>query len=153
MQTIVATIHIEATPEAVWAVLMDWDAYPSWNPFIRAIAGKAKVGGRIRVRIGLPVGSVPITATVTRLMPDAEIIWHSALPIAGLLDRDHVITIAAQPKGCTVTQTQTFDGRLAPAISIVAVGLARSGLGHMNAALKTRVETIDLRPSAEGHEA
>ena len=50
MRTIEATVDIEASPEAVWAVLMDWAAYPSWNPFIRTITGKAKVGGRIHVR-------------------------------------------------------------------------------------------------------
>ena len=142
MQTIIATVDIEAPPGAVWAVLMDWAAYPSWNPFIRAIAGKAKIGGRLQVRIGLPVGTVPITATVTRLRPEAEIAWHSGLPIRGLLDRDHAITILAQAKGCKITQTQTFDGKLVPAISIVADRLARTGLGRMNAALKTRVETI-----------
>ncbi len=149
MQTIVATVDIEATPQAVWAVLMDWNAYPAWNPFIRIITGKAKVGGRIHVRIGLPLGTVPITATVTRLRPEAEITWHSGLPIAGLLDRDHIITIAAEPHGCTITQTQTFDGTLAPAISIVADGLARSGLERMNAALKSRVEAINRNPTVE----
>lgn len=140
MKTIEATVDIEASPEAVWAVLMDWTAYPSWNPFIRAITGKPKVGSRIDVSIGLPIGTVPITATVTRLRPGAEITWHSSLPLSGLLDRDHIITLVAQPNGCKLMQTQTFDGIFAPAISVVADGLARSGLDRMNAALKTKFE-------------
>ena len=150
MKTIEATIDIEAPAETVWAVLMDWASYPSWNPFIRSITGKPKVGGRIHVRIGLSVGTVPITATVTRLRPESVIVWHSGLPISGLLDRDHSITLVAQPNGCKVTQIQAFDGKLAPAISIVADGLARSGLNRMNAALKTRVEATVSSPSAKG---
>ena len=152
MQTIKATIDIEASPEAVWAVLMDWAAYPSWNPFIRAITGKAKVGGRIHVRMGLPLGTAPITATVMRLRPGAEIAWHSDLPVTGLFDRGHIIAIVAQPNGCEITQTQTFDGALAPAISIVADGLARSGLERMNAALKTRVEATTSSPTVKGQD-
>ncbi len=149
MHTVVATVDIEATPEAVWAVLMDWGAYPAWNPFIRSIAGKATVGGRIQVRIGLPVGAVPISATLTRLRPATEMTWHSGLPIAGLFDRDHIITLVAQPQGCTITQTQRFDGILAPALAIVADGLARSGLEQMNAALKSTVEAIRRHPAVD----
>ncbi len=70
MKTIEAIVDIEASPEAVWAVLMDWTAYPSWNPSIRAITGKTKVGSRIHVSIGLSNGTVPITAIVTRSGPD-----------------------------------------------------------------------------------
>ncbi len=140
MRIIEATIDIAASPEAVWAMVMDWPSYPSWNPFIRAITGNPKVGGRIHVRIGLPIGTVPIAATVTRLKPAATIAWHSALPLSGLFDREHTITLETQPNGCKLIQTQTFEGRLVPAISIVADGLARSGLERMNAALKSRVE-------------
>ena len=153
IRTIEATIDIAASAEAVWATVMDWPSYPSWNPFIRAITGKPKVGQRIQVRIGLPLGTVPITATVTRLKPEAEIVWHSALPLSGLFDRDHAITVVTRPQGCKLTQIQTFDGRLVPAISIIADGLARSGLERMNSALKTRVETTNPRSMSRGQDA
>ena len=140
MHSIVTAVDIAALPETVWAVLMDWSVYPTWNPFIREIAGKAKVGGEIKVLIALPIGSVRITATVTRLRPGAEFAWHSGLPLAGLFDRDHVIEIEPRSSGCRLTQTQTFAGALARSISLAADGLARSGSERMNAALKARVE-------------
>ena len=30
-------VEIDASAERVWSVLADFDAYPEWNPFIRAI--------------------------------------------------------------------------------------------------------------------
>ena len=32
-------VEIAAPAERVWSVLVDFDAYPDWNPFIRSIQG------------------------------------------------------------------------------------------------------------------
>lgn len=34
-------IQIQAPVERIWKVLMDFPAYPEWNPFIRAVRGQA----------------------------------------------------------------------------------------------------------------
>ena len=34
-----AEVEIDADPGSVWAVLMDFGAYPDWNPFIHADRG------------------------------------------------------------------------------------------------------------------
>nr|WP_255305408.1 SRPBCC family protein [Acidithiobacillus ferrivorans] len=34
MHQIETNIEITATPERVWSILMDFPAYPQWNPFI-----------------------------------------------------------------------------------------------------------------------
>jgi len=49
-------ILIHAVPERVWAVLMDFGAYPAWNPFILAIEGKAESGETLRVTMRPPGG-------------------------------------------------------------------------------------------------
>ncbi len=49
-------ILIHAVPERVWAVLMDFGAYPAWNPFILAIEGKAEPGETLRVTMRPPGG-------------------------------------------------------------------------------------------------
>src|SRR4029450_13975460 len=52
MRTISATIDIDAPPERVWEVLVDFSAYPEWNPFMREVRGRAEAGARLGVRLG-----------------------------------------------------------------------------------------------------
>ena len=43
---IATAIDIDAPADAIWRVLVDFPAYPEWNPFIRRITGEAKVGAQ-----------------------------------------------------------------------------------------------------------
>ncbi|HEX3268824.1 MAG TPA: SRPBCC family protein [Gaiellaceae bacterium] len=56
MKEISTEIEIEATPDRVWQVVSDFDAYPDWNPFTRDICGKAERGSKLKVRIESPGG-------------------------------------------------------------------------------------------------
>ena len=49
-------IVIEATAERVWDVLVDFAAYPQWNPFLLNVRGAAEEGRRIRFWFELPRG-------------------------------------------------------------------------------------------------
>ena len=140
MTRIKASLDIAAPPEALWRALIDWPSYAEWNPMLRAITGKPRVGAKITMSIASPVGTVQVPAVVTRLIHNSGITWHSKLPVSGLFDRDHIIELAAAPGGSRITQTQTFKGILAPAASVFATGTVRSGLIAMNEALKARVE-------------
>lgn len=51
MRTISATVDIAATPQQVWAVLADLDAYPQWNPFIRSASGQVAGGATLTLRL------------------------------------------------------------------------------------------------------
>jgi len=44
LRQIETAIDIAAPPLAVWNVLVDFAAYPDWNPFIRRLHGEATVG-------------------------------------------------------------------------------------------------------------
>ena len=47
-------IEIDATPERVWSVLMDFGSYGEWNPFVTSIAGDTSEGGKLQVRLEPP---------------------------------------------------------------------------------------------------
>lgn len=42
MPSITTEIEIAAPPDAVWAVLVDYDRYSEWNPFISKLSGDKK---------------------------------------------------------------------------------------------------------------
>ena len=140
MTSITASIDIAATPAAVWKVLMDWKAYSEWNPTLVAIEGQQRKGSTITVSTASPVGTLAISAVVTRIVINSSITWQSKMKLSGLFDRDHIIELSPDPAGVRVTQTQTFSGILAPGASVVATRTVRDGLIKMNAALKERVE-------------
>ena len=51
MHQIVTQIDIAVSPGRVWSILMDFPAYPQWNPFIRSLSGVAKPGEKRRATI------------------------------------------------------------------------------------------------------
>ncbi len=53
MYQIETEIEIAASPERVWSILMDFSAYPEWNPFIRSLSGVAKPGEKLRAPFSL----------------------------------------------------------------------------------------------------
>jgi len=46
-------IQIAAPPEYVWKVLIDFEKYEEWNPFITKIEGEPKIGSHIVLHVRL----------------------------------------------------------------------------------------------------
>ena len=65
-----AEIEIDAEPARVWMVLMDFEAYPDWNPFITSIQGERTVGARLRARLQPACGrGITMSPSVTVNVP------------------------------------------------------------------------------------
>ena len=54
MRELRTDIEIEASPARVWEVLMDFERYAEWNPFVREIRGDAREGATLHVHLGPP---------------------------------------------------------------------------------------------------
>lgn len=135
-------IDIDAPPERVWAILMDFDAYPDWNPFIRSIEGDARRGGKLKARIQ-PSGGRAMTfnPTVLTAEPSRELRWLGKLGIKGLFDGEHRLALEALPGGGTrFRQEERFTGILVPLFRKSLDKDTRRGFEEMNEALKTRAE-------------
>jgi hypothetical protein len=126
---IATAIDIDAPADAIWRVLVDFPAYPEWNPFIRRIAGEAKVGARLEVT-AQPANRKPMTfrPTVRVADPDRELRWLGRVLLPGIFDG-----------GCRLRHEETFGGLLVPAFGAMLDDTARS-FAELNAALKRRVE-------------
>lgn len=141
MKTFETDLHIEASPAKVWAVLMDFAAYPDWNPFVRRIEGEARVGARLEVFIQPPGGKgMTFQPTVLRCEAEREFRWLGHLGIPGLFDGEHYFLLQPAPdRGTTLVHGEHFRGILLP---LLAGALKKSlvGFERMNLALKARCE-------------
>ena len=96
---IATAIDIDAPADAIWRVLVDFPAYPEWNPFIRRIAGEAKVGAKLEVT-AQPANRKPMTfrPTVRVADPDRELRWLGRVLLPGIFDGEHAFVIEPQAK-------------------------------------------------------
>lgn len=139
-------IEIFASADRVWQILMDFAAYPQWNPYIREISGEAKVGSKIKVYMKPEwEKGVTLRPRIIRLEPRKEFTWKGSFFFPGILDGEHSFIIE-EISGHRVhfIQKEIFKGIVIPIISAswsIEKGTTRS-FGDMNSALKKRAEKI-----------
>lgn len=132
-------IAIEASPEKVWNILMDFNAYPAWNPFITSIAGKAEKGNRLTVKIQ-PAGGKAMTfkPTVLTAKENQKLSWLGRLFFKGLFDGEHTFELIDHGNGTlTFVQSEKFTGIL---VGMLNLEKTESGFHAMNRKLKALAE-------------
>lgn len=141
MKRLRTEISIGAAPAVVWTTLTDFDAFPSWNPFIVSIKGEPTAGSRLEVRIRPPgrramtFGPVVITAK-----PNEELAWLGRVLVPGLFDGEHHLRITPRGDGSVFVQEEFFRGVTVPFFGR-GLEATRPGFEAMNLALKERVES------------
>ena len=141
MRTIRTEIGIDRLAAAVWAVLVDIDTWPEWNPFAKA-SGRLAVVERLSVEI-TPPGKRPMTfrPTVVKLEPGRELRWLGHLGFPGLFDGEHGFRVVPEDAGrCRFEHFETFRGILVAPILWMVGETTRAGFEAMNRALKVRAE-------------
>ena len=141
MRTITTEIAIAAPPGRVWEVLMDFDTYPEWNPFITVIAGDPAPKGRLDVSISPPGGtSMRFRPSVTAHEPERFFQWLGSLGMRGVFDGRHSFRLSPTEQGTRFEHREDFTGLL----SFMMAGSRReqteAGFRTMNEALKSRCE-------------
>ena len=67
--------EMQANPEEVWEMLLEFDAYPDWNPYIRSIDGVAEKGKRLHIVIDGKEKTYDFKAKVLELVPQHAFAW------------------------------------------------------------------------------
>ncbi|SDR20015.1 SRPBCC domain-containing protein [Natronobacterium texcoconense] len=133
--------EIDAPPAVVWEVLLEFDSYPEWNPFVRAIEGVPVEGERLRVRIR-PPGSRAVTfrPKVTAIEENRRFVWQGRLGIPFAFDGYHEFHLEPIDGGkrTRLLHRETFRGALVPLL-FDRERLER-GFREMNEALGERAE-------------
>ena len=133
---------IQASPQRVWDVLADFEAYSEWNPFIPRINGAAETGSRLDVQLQPPGGrGMRMRPMVLASKRPEELRWLGHLGVPGLFDGEHRFRI--EPLGTDrvrFVQEERFSGLLAPLVLRFVERGTRQGFESMNQALKARAE-------------
>jgi hypothetical protein len=138
-KTMSATVQVDASPAAVWAVLTDVGRYPEWNPLFREASGQVAVGSRIRLRSVHPANGRMMTVKpkITVADPGAELRWVSSLP--GIMSGEHRFALTPADGGTLLEQSEAFRGLLV-AFSGKTLARAEASFRALNEALKKRAE-------------
>jgi hypothetical protein len=142
MRSLTTTIEIHSTADAVWEVLMDFDTYPQWNPFIQEISGAPSPGSQLSVRLQNPGGkAMTFSPTVTDSEAPLRFSWLGKLGFKRVFDGHHRFGIEPTGNGSVIfTQSEEFSGAFVPILWGMVNTKTRAGFEAMNSALKERVE-------------
>ena len=140
-KTLTASVHIDASPDQVWAVLSDFASYPDWNPFIVSATGTLEPGARLALRMQ-PVGASATTVRphVVEATAGQRLRWLGRLGVPGVFDAEHDFTLQPQGSGTMLVQREVFRGVLVPLFSRMLSRTTLPAFVAMNEALKEKVE-------------
>lgn len=137
MKSLQTQVQIEASASEVWEVLMDFNSYPQWNPFIISIEGKAEVGAKLKVNLD----GMRFTPEVLVADRAKEFRWLGHLGMKGLFDGTHYFILHEQEDGSLILEHgEKFKGLLVRLILSLIGKSTQENFEKMNLALKERVE-------------
>lgn len=138
--------EINASPEKVWKILVDFEKYDQWNPFIHRIVGQAKEGSRISIFIETPSGkNRRYEPVITKVENGRELRWFGKSRFPGFMNNEHIFTIEfVESETVRFVQREQFDGVLSTLFGKTLDSDIKQGLSEMNRALKERAERTAL---------
>lgn len=135
-------ITINATPDKVWAILLNFEKYPTWNPFITSIAGQARVGHKITAHMEPPnAKGMTFKPKVLTVDANKEFRWLGHLLFPRLFDGEHKFELIDNHNGTTTfIQSEKFRGILVPLFKKMLDNNTIRGFQLMNQKLKELAE-------------
>ena len=142
-RTIKTEIVINAAPDKVWRILMNHQAYPEWNPFIKQISGSQEVGQYLDVTIQSD-GNDPMSFTPEVLVnqENIEFRWVGKLMTKGIADGEHYFILEQlDSKKTKLIHGENFTGLLSGLLMTMVGEDTEKGFISMNKALARLAET------------
>ncbi len=134
-------IDIDAKPEEIWDVLLDFESWKLWNPFIPMVEGNLKVGESLRIKVTPPdMKPMIFKPEVFEVKPNEKILWGGSF-LKILYHGDHAFILEPLKDGKTrFSQIERFIG---PIVLFMSGMIKKTELGYqqMNIALKKEVES------------
>jgi hypothetical protein len=110
-----ASSTIEASPDAIWAILTDAPGYTTWDSGIVRVEGRIAPGETIKVVSKVNPGRT-FPVKVTEFTPGQRMTWSGGMPL-GLFKGVRTFTLSPQGDGATrLTVREEYSGPLLPMI-------------------------------------
>ena len=141
MKNIQTEILINTDITKVWDVLMNFDSYPKWNPFITTISGEPKLGNRLTVSINPPGGKrMTFKPSILTIESYKEFRWKGKLGINGIFDGEHYFILEFLENDKTkFIHGEKFSGLLVPVLGKM-LDKTQKGFQLMNESIKNECE-------------
>jgi hypothetical protein len=111
MKVYQASTTIAATPETIWAILINAAGYPEWDSAVEQIEGRIAPSEKIITYTKLSPGRA-FPVTVTEFEPGRKMTWASGMPL-GLFKGERTFTLSPRANGATeFTLREEFSGLL-----------------------------------------
>jgi uncharacterized protein YndB with AHSA1/START domain len=139
MKSYETTATIDAAPEAVWTVLTDAAAWPTWDSGVTAVEGRIAEGEKITVRTEVSPGRA-FPVEVTALEAPRRMVFRGGMPL-GLFRGERTYTLTPADGGATTFRMrEEYTGPLLGMIWKSMPDLQPS-FDQFAAGLKKRVES------------
>ena len=118
--------------------MVDFERYPSWNPFIKSIKGDLKLGEKIVANMD----GMTFKPTITVLEKGKRLTWLGHLLFKGLFDGAHSFRLEKIESGGTMFyHEEEFSGLLVGLFRKKLLSDTRNGFIGMNKKLKEIAES------------
>ena len=112
MRSFEAAARIDASPEQVWAVLVDVGGWRDWNSGVDRVEGRVALGERLTLYATM-IRTRPFVVTVTELRPGEAMRWRGGLPLrAAVIERTYRLD-RQEDGGTVITVREDHTGPLA----------------------------------------
>lgn len=135
---------IDASPEAVFRVLDDFEKYPEWNRFTERVVTNRVVGGEVELHVNMPGGKKRIMKErFTGYVPGKRLSWGLSWGFGVVLDCDRIQEVEPMPDGRTRYVTyEGFEGLLASTVVRFYGGQVKRGFELCAESLAKRMESL-----------
>ena len=137
-KTIETSIIIEEKPEKIWSIMMDFESYPKWNPFIKSIKsdGSLTKGSKLEVVLN----GVKMKPKVLK-NEKYEFTWLGSLLLPKIFDGEHIFMLEAMDGKTKFIHKENFRGILVQPLLKMIGKKTKKGFENMNEALKILAES------------
>lgn len=143
LHVIQTEIDIAATPEKVWAVLSDVNAWHEWSPIINHSEGEVILGATLSITM---IGEKEYQdgpkyhPRITRVDAPYLFQWQAIMLLSGLMTNYKVFELQATPTGTRLIHTESFQGMVVPIFRNSFDRNVPTMLNVMNEGLKEELE-------------